>query len=236
MAEVLASELRTRILTRQLLPGASLLSEAALMEAYQVSRPTIREALRLLEAQRLISVRRGSHQGPTVSLPDITVAAKSLAIQLQLHDTTLADVNAFRRIFEPMGAALAAEQAADEDLETLELILRDGEAARGDFAAYAVQSWRFHLALITLSRNTTMEVVALLLQKVSEQHSTQSMAVASDPGRQQGESIRAHRRMIELLRSRDSAAAGRFWTRHMEAVSTRLIDSMVDTAIVELPD
>jgi hypothetical protein len=42
--------------------------------------------------------------------------------------------------------------------------------------------------------------------------------------------------MIELLRSRDGAAAGRFWTQHMEAVSTRLIDSMVDTAIVELPD
>lgn len=58
----------------------------------------------------------------------------------------------------------------------------------------------------------------------------------SDPGRQQGGSIRAHRRMIELLRSRDGAAAGRFWTQHMEAVSTRLIDSMVDTAIVELPD
>ena len=69
------------------------------MKEYDVSRPTLREALRLLEAQELVSVRRGSRRGPVVSLPDISVAARSIAIQLQLRHATLADVYRFRIIF-----------------------------------------------------------------------------------------------------------------------------------------
>ncbi len=163
MAEVLASELRAKILSKQLLPGESLLSEASLMEEYQVSRPTIRETLRLLEAQHLISVRRGSHTGPTISLPDISVTAKSMAIQLQLRGATLGDVNRFRRTFEPVGAKFATQNVSAEDIEHLVSVIEDGEAIRGDFATYAVQSWRFHLALVTLSGNATMSVVAQML-------------------------------------------------------------------------
>ena len=62
MAQVVAAELRAKILQGEFKPGHSLLSEATLMEQYDVSRPTLREALRLLEAQDLISVRRGSHR------------------------------------------------------------------------------------------------------------------------------------------------------------------------------
>ncbi len=62
------------------------------------------------------------------------------------------------------------------------------------------------------------------------------MAVATDPDRQQSESIAAHRRMIELVRTRDGERAQHFWSKHMEKVSDRLIDSLVDTSITELAD
>jgi DNA-binding transcriptional MocR family regulator len=80
MAEVLAAGLRSRILEGELNPGESLLSEAILMEKYEVSRPALREALRLLEAKDHISVRRGSHRELVVSLPDGGVAARAAAI------------------------------------------------------------------------------------------------------------------------------------------------------------
>src|ERR1700758_1418506 len=99
MAQVIAAELRAKILRGEFKPGDSLLSEATLMEQYDVSRPTLREALRLLEAQNLISVRRGSHRGPVVSLPDASVTARAVAIQLQLRGATLADVYQFRMIY-----------------------------------------------------------------------------------------------------------------------------------------
>jgi DNA-binding FadR family transcriptional regulator len=49
-------------------PGGSLFTEGQLTDTYEVSRPTPREALRSLEAQNLVTVRRGSHRGPVVSL------------------------------------------------------------------------------------------------------------------------------------------------------------------------
>jgi GntR family transcriptional repressor for pyruvate dehydrogenase complex len=82
LAEVIAAELRARILSGELQPGESLLSEATLIGQYEVSRPTLREALRLLEAQNLISVRRGSHRGPVVVHPSVDVVARAVAIQL----------------------------------------------------------------------------------------------------------------------------------------------------------
>jgi GntR family transcriptional repressor for pyruvate dehydrogenase complex len=98
MAEVIAADLRARILSGEIAPGDSLFTEGQLTDTYEVSRPTLREALRealrLLEAQNLVTVRRGSHRGPVVSLPDISVAAQSVAIQLQLHSATLGDVSA----------------------------------------------------------------------------------------------------------------------------------------------
>jgi DNA-binding FadR family transcriptional regulator len=236
MAEVVAAALRAKILDGDLSPGESLQSEASLMEEYDVSRPTIREALRLLESQHLVVVRRGSHRGPVVSLPDSSVTARSVAIQLQLRDATLADVYRFRMIFEPPAARLAAENASPEGIAELRAILEEETVHQGDYAAFAAVSWRFHTALMNLSGNATMAVIAESLQHLSEQHAAQSLARAADRDQQQVLSLKAHHKLLSLVERGAAVEAERFWTRHMAVAAEQLLPEIGTLRITELID
>src|ERR1700743_3485084 len=217
MAQVIAAELRGKILRGEFKPGDSLLSEATLMQQYDVSRPTLREALRLLEAQNLISVRRGSHRGPVVSLPDASVTARAVAIQLQLRGATLADVYQFRMIYEPTAARMAAENATPEGVKTLRAIVEEEARCQGDYRAFAEVAWRFHSVLIGLSDNATMAVNNESLQHISEQQAAKGMSVALDRDEQQARSVKAHRKLVDLIEKGAGAEAERFWGRQMAA-------------------
>jgi DNA-binding FadR family transcriptional regulator len=83
-AELVAAALRTRILRRELLPGDRLPAESLLMSHYGVSRPTLREALRLLEAQELLEVRRGARGGGVVRQPSTRPAIEAISLWLLL--------------------------------------------------------------------------------------------------------------------------------------------------------
>jgi DNA-binding FadR family transcriptional regulator len=236
MAEVITAELRAKILSGELRPGDSLLSEATLMEEYEVSRPTLREALRLLEAQNLITVRRGSHRGPVVSLPDASVAARSVAIQLQLRQATLGDVYQFRMIYEPIAARMAAENVTPEGVQALRDLLAEETLRQGDYVAFAKVSWRFHAVLVGLSNNATMAVVTESLQHISEQHAARGMAIAADRDAQQARSLKAHRKLVDLIEKGAGAEAERFWARHMAAVAEVQRSTSADQLITELID
>jgi DNA-binding FadR family transcriptional regulator len=236
MAQVVAAELRAKILQGEFKPGHSLLSEATLMEQYDVSRPTLREALRLLEAQDLISVRRGSHRGPVVSLPDASVTARAVAIQLQLRGATLADVYQFRMIYEPTAARMAAENATPEGINALRAIVEEEARCQGNYRAFAEVSWRFHSVLIGLSGNATMAVVTESLQHISEQHAAKGMSVALDRDEQQARSVKAHRKLVDLIEKGAAAEAERFWARHMATVADVQRSWLEDQSVTELLD
>ena len=74
-SELVAADLRRRIVTGKLKPGALLPSEAVLMQEFGVSRPTLREAFRILESEAIITVLRGARGGGRVLEPDGSVAA-----------------------------------------------------------------------------------------------------------------------------------------------------------------
>ncbi|HEX3512698.1 MAG TPA: FCD domain-containing protein [Trebonia sp.] len=236
MAQVIAAELRGKILRGDFKPGDSLFSEATLMEQYDVSRPTLREALRLLEAQNLISVRRGSHRGPVVSLPDASVTARAVAIQLQLREATLADVYQFRMIYEPTAARMAAENATPEGVKALRAIVDEEAQCQGNYKAFAEVSWRFHSVLIGLSNNATMAVVTESLQHISEQQAAKGMSVALDRDEQQARSVKAHRKIVDLIEKGAGAEAERFWARHMAAVADVQRSWLEDQSVTELLD
>lgn len=76
MAELVAAQLRRKIVRGELAEGEALPAESALMAEFAVSRPTLREAFRVLESESLINVRRGARGGARVQVPEGTVAAR----------------------------------------------------------------------------------------------------------------------------------------------------------------
>ena len=116
-ASLVADSLRRRIVLGDLVEGDALPNESELMRFYEVSRPTLREALRILETESLISVKRGARGGARVAIPDASVTARHAALVLRLQGTTLEDVFVSRLIIEPAAVRLlAARAAADPDV------------------------------------------------------------------------------------------------------------------------
>ncbi len=88
----IADELRRLIVSGELSEGDSLGHEPELVERFGVSRPSLREALRILEAEGLISVVRGMLGGVVVHVPDERMTARTAALVLQARNVSLADV------------------------------------------------------------------------------------------------------------------------------------------------
>src|SRR4051812_37630471 len=109
-AELVAGHIRRQIVRGQLHEGDALPPETALMEEYTISRPTLREAFRILESEGLITVRRGARGGARVQEPSTDVAARYAGLVLQHRGATVADVLAARVIVEPPAAHMLASR------------------------------------------------------------------------------------------------------------------------------
>src|SRR6185437_11021917 len=111
VAQLVASQLRQRILTGELQEGTVLPKEDWLREQYPVSKPALREAMRILEAEGLITVRRGSVGGSVVHRPSTNTVAYAMAMVLASRAGGIDDVARALRECEPTCAALCAERA-----------------------------------------------------------------------------------------------------------------------------
>src|SRR6204780_5085650 len=153
-AELVAAGIRGQIIRAELKQGDSLRAESELMETFGVSRPTLREAIRVLEMESLLRMRRGSRGGAVVTAPDPTVAARAVGVLLQLRGVTLRDIHEARTMIEPMAARHIAESR--DARQVLEMLHERNEAARAsvrDFAEFPHHSWLFHKGLVEGTRN-----------------------------------------------------------------------------------
>ena len=108
-AEIVADELRRQIIDGELSDGDLLPRQEILVEQFNVSLVSLREALRILETEGLVSVRRGNRGGAVVHAPAKASAAYMLGLLLQSDYVPLADLGTALQELDPMCAALAAQ-------------------------------------------------------------------------------------------------------------------------------
>src|ERR1700733_6047137 len=159
-AELLAARIRGQIIRRELKEGDALPAESELMERFGVSRPTLREAIRVLEMESLLRMRRGSRGGALVTAPDPQVAARAVGVLLQLRGVSLRDIHEARTMIEPMAARHIAE-SKDAD-PVLAMLHERNEAARAsvrDFREFPHNTSQFHKGLVEGTRNQTLTVL-----------------------------------------------------------------------------
>jgi DNA-binding FadR family transcriptional regulator len=241
-AELLAARIRGQIIRGELKEGDALPAETELMEAFGVSRPTLREAIRVLEMESLLRMRRGSRGGALVTAPNPTVAARAVGVLLQLRGVTLRDIHEARTMIEPMAARhIAASKNTTAVLATLHQRNEASRASARDFREFPHHSWAFHRGLVEGTRNQTLAVlwqtVADIIEMLVTSHYTRPMAAAevADQVTQNQRSVRANDRLLKLLESHDADGAERYWTKHLNAVSATLLGPDADT-VVDLPD
>src|ERR1700738_3355109 len=119
-SDVLARELRERILTGELPEGTALPAERELVKQTKMSRATVREALRILEVQSLVRVRAGRAGGAFVQRPTTRSMTSSVTMLIRGSKIKLADLMETREALEPSCAELAARKRTDDDLAVLD--------------------------------------------------------------------------------------------------------------------
>jgi DNA-binding FadR family transcriptional regulator len=238
VTDIIAAELR-RLIVLEGSVGDRLPSERILMEQFGVSRPTLREALRVLESEGLIRIRRGVQGGAVIRQSSIDGLALVFGSYLQLERVTVNDIFVVRSIVEPASARLAAGNP--EAGGRLDAVLQ-AEAALldtlGDEAMSQVLT-AFHDTVLELSGSRTLLALGKLLDAVVQRDTLRKISDISVDGpssRQDGlrESHATHRRLAAVISSGDCDRAERTMRKHLEVLRHNFTQSAGGDAIIDL--
>ena len=230
-----ADEMRNDIIEGQLNEGDSLGTEASLLDRFGVSRPTLREALRILEAEGLISIVRGVLGGVIVHQPDERMTARAAALVLQSRSVDLADVFDASAIIEPAAARSAAlSRGHVAAARRLREIITEQKRAIDDVGEFTNCQIRFHSEIVTLASNRTLiivmemlnEVIARAIEAVITQQRRDDRAARRA-------AVRSHEMLADLIEAGEGDAAQSHWNTHMARLRRSLLGER-GSAVVDL--
>ncbi|GAB4079082.1 FadR family transcriptional regulator [Modestobacter muralis] len=219
ISEVIVDQIRVLIRQGQLAAGDRLPSERKLCERFGVSRVTVREALRVLEANGLVDIRVGARGGAFVTAPSSRLVGAGIADLISLATLTAVEVTEARMVFELGIVGLACERATDEDVAALHSICdRSSAALEGnDYPLELSAEWHTRFAVATHNRAVAMLVESLhdpLLQSLER-----AREVAPLHGRQ---GVEEHRALVYAIAARDADAAMSLMRTHLTRTAERV--------------
>jgi GntR family transcriptional regulator, transcriptional repressor for pyruvate dehydrogenase complex len=150
------AQLSDAILSGQIKQGERLPNERELSQAFAVSRPTVREALRSLEARGVVEVRPGKSGGAFAVAPPLSLVGNAVATLLNLQGASLRDLAEFRVTFEPENAWCAAQRADDDDIAQLTTLVEEAKAVmayRDSWEPIGAVDAHWHEALARATKN-----------------------------------------------------------------------------------
>jgi DNA-binding FadR family transcriptional regulator len=218
--------------------GDRLPSERALADRMQISRPTLREAIRVLQDSGLLDVRRGAGGGMFVATE--LVPPDLLARRRELRISEVAQVLEARRVVEPRVAALAAMRAGEEDFAAMERTIADQRAlvAEGDILEegredrFLALDVRFHLALARASGNGMLVSVVRQVYRDLEIARDMAMHHATVPDWV----IDVHERTLAAIRSGDLELVDRVMDEHLGQLERTWEQETGHTLVRPTPD
>ncbi|SNQ47006.1 GntR family transcriptional regulator [Frankia canadensis] len=236
--ELVASQLRRQIVRGELVAGTMLPTEAILMQRFGVSRPTLREAIRMLEADGLITVIRGSRGGARVQVPDPASLARQAGAVLQHRHASLKDVYDIRTLLETQAAGMAARSRTPEKIARLEeLLAAEERAVEGEHDAFLAADEALHLGVVGLAGSTTLELLVRMLYAVVESANIASSLSSPAPQAELAIRVRTHRshaKLVRLVREGTAEEVEQYWNRHLRSVSEYLLSDIPAESVVDL--
>jgi GntR family transcriptional regulator, transcriptional repressor for pyruvate dehydrogenase complex len=235
MPQMLADDIRSQVVTNELAPGQALPSEKELIETYGVSRPTLREAIRILEAESLVETRRGSKGGVIVRVPDADVVIRQAAVLLQLSGATMRDVYGCQMALEPAAVRVLAAKRTKADLDALRAIIEEGHAClETDPITFGSVAGRFHRAVVHLSGSATMSFIVDMLASITDAsyHVKVERLAAKARVVKIRRSLASWSHLVSLIEAHDVDGAQQQWVKHLKTVGANVDDTVALVAHV----
>lgn len=218
-------------------PGDRLPGEHALAESYGVSRGTIREVLRILAANNLVTSTRGAAGGTFITLPTADDVARQIGTLIALWYRTgsisVAEVDHAREVLERACVRLAAQHRSEEDLQAIRQAVEDSRRPELDTDEWLVTDLDFHTAISKAAKNGILELAMTAVHLVRPRtNSLLVRALERAPVSEQ------HWRIYEAIRDQDPDAAEEAFAAHFDHlvdVQQRSIDAQ-DARALSLPE
>ncbi len=220
MSTHIIRQVREAILKGELQTGQCLPSEKELITQFGVSKHTLREALRTLEAMGFIEIKRGAGGGPVVSEVNMKTTRDSIANFLHFHNVSVGALSEVRKVLEPYLARKAAETFSAEEIESLGEIdakCRKVFEKEKDIVG-AKEEIDFHVFLAKASRNPVMEMILDFVNSMLTDIKTHIK-----PGTEFSEHVLdSHQKVLTAIREGDPDAAEKYMFQHICEVEEEL--------------
>lgn len=240
LAEMIAAELRDGILSGRYADGDSLPKQDDLIEQFGVSPPSIREALRVLETEGLVTVQRGNVGGAIVHAPQAGKVAFMLGLVLQHQSVPVRDIVETLQRLDPACAAACAELSNRRRtvVPLLRANLRESKRALADSTVYAPLARSFHEIMVKHCGSPTLSLVVGTLESLWTGH-VQRLAVPPSATQPRTTTFQAreaswaeHAALLDAIAAGDAEGAARIAHEHLTKHEDLAYPFSLDTVVV----
>lgn len=219
VSQAIVDQIKLLIRDGRLKPGDRLPSERELCNQFGVSRVTVREALRILEASGLVMIRVGAQGGPFLTTPSAERLGEGLADLLSLAPLTAANVTEARMVVELGILPLVVERATEEDVAALmEMVEEGAEALREDRYEMGMSA-AFHIRVAACTHNPAMEMLVKSFHGPMLMSLEKAHAAAPLMGRRGTDE---HRKLAQAIAKRDLPTATSVMRTHIGRTARRV--------------
>jgi GntR family transcriptional regulator, transcriptional repressor for pyruvate dehydrogenase complex len=229
-SEVLANDLRERILRGEFPEGTPLPPERDMVVQTRMSRTTVREALRILQVQGLVRIKTGRSGGAFVQRPGGDSVADSVSLLIRGGRIRMTALLETREGVEPVCAQLAAKYRTEPDVDRLEQV-NAATTVDGPLEDFLQANVDWHVAVAAASHNELLTGFMSALSRAIYTATDNQRFVDADVRRA---TIQAHTRITEAIRAQDAEAALRRMRSHVHTYAEALSE-VEDRTAIEVP-
>lgn len=219
ITDLIISQIRDAVLSGRLKPGDRLASEKELVAQFDVSKATLREALRALEVMGLVESRKGASGGVYITEVQLQTTIHSMMNFLHFKSLSISEITMIRFMLEPNIARLVVAKISAEELSTLESFITSEET---DPNNSKTQDIGFHRYLARLTGNSML----ILIVDFIENHLDAIKQSLELPAEFYGKVREAHRRIVDCLEEKDPEGVSDAMTRDVLEVGRYMAEKL----------
>ncbi|MET8005625.1 FadR/GntR family transcriptional regulator [Nonomuraea glycinis] len=214
--ERIVEQIEEAVESGSLQPGERLPSERELMAQFAVSRSTVREALRVLQARGLVRSRPGDPHGAEVLPFSPAALHKSMTTLARVDELSLGELVQFRMVLDASANLLAARLRTDEELaEMAAAIERMRAAVAGSYDEFSAADVAFHDTVAGASRNKLIQICTDVVRSIVLDLIAEKIAAAADREALMNQTIRHHEEVLAAIRAGEGLLAARLSRQSM---------------------
>lgn len=215
--EVIYEQIKEKILSGELKPGDKLPSERAMMEMLHRSRPSVREALRMLERGGFVRIVPGS-RGALILEPNTNGVEQSLSNLMRSKKITTKEMSDYRRVNDVVVSEWAAKRRTEEDIAAINGLLEQAEQAMEDYQLFVALDPEFHYLVAHAAKNEVACIMTQVLSAIMRESLLVRMEQLSEDDRRTmcGKILHIHKAIAKAIADGDPVRAKEMTSKHLD--------------------